>query len=218
MCGRFTETRPKSEIVKRFNIQKDQNPDFKTRYNIAPSQDVPVVLKKDLTEFHGFHWGLIPSWAKDASIGHHMINARAETITEKMSFKVPFKWRRCLVIADGFYEWKEKGGAKVPLYIQRKDHALFAFAGLWSHWVPKVGGEIFSCTIITTDANDWMKAIHDRIPVILPKESEHAWIDPNTNEQELLKLLKPCGNEELTSREVSKKVNDPTNDYPELLE
>lgn len=218
MCGRFTETRPKSEIIKRFGIQKDNSPNFKTSYNIAPSQEIPVVLKKELTELDGFQWGLIPSWAKDASIGHHMINARAETITEKMSFKVPFKWRRCLVVADGFYEWKEKGGAKVPVYIQRNDRQPFAFAGLWSHWVPKRGREIYSCTIITTDANDWMKSIHERIPVILSKEAEHTWIDPNSEEKVLLDLLKPCGNDELIAREVSKKVNDPSNNYPELLE
>ncbi len=217
MCGRFTETRPKAEIIKRFNIQKDEYPDFKTSFNIAPSQTIPIVLKKELTELHGFRWGLIPSWAKDSSIGSHMINARAETITEKMSFKVPFKWRRCLVIADGFYEWKETSGGKVPMHIHKRNREPFAFAGVWSHWVG-LKEEIYSCTIITAPANNWMRSIHDRIPVILPEEAEHAWIDPNSDEKDLLSLLKSSGDDELTAYEVSKKVNDPGNNYPELLE
>jgi len=218
MCGRYTETLPKPEIVNRFQVAKDLFRDFKTSYNIAPTQTVPVITRDNLNELHGFRWGLIPSWAKDASIGNHMINARAETITEKMSFKVPFKWRRCLIPADGFYEWKKGESGKIPVYVHRMDRAPFAFAGLWASWQPKVGDEIHSCTIITTEANQMMKPIHDRMPVILRKEEETVWLDADTEEKVLLDMLKPVDGGNLAAHEVSKKVNDPGNNYPELLE
>jgi len=218
MCGRYTETLPKPEIISRFQVAKDLFQDFKASYNVAPTQTVPVITRDNLNELHGFRWGLIPSWAKDPSIGNHMINARAETITEKMSFKVPFKWRRCLIPADGFYEWKQEGGGKIPMYIHRVDRAVFALAGLWSSWTEPGGSEICSCTIITTEANEIMKSIHDRMPVILEKEDETVWLNPNTEEKVLLNMLCPASGKDLLAREVSKKVNDPGNDYPELLE
>jgi len=218
MCGRYTETLAKPEIISRFQVAKDYFQDFKTSYNIAPTQTVPVVTRDNLNELHGFRWGLIPSWAKDSSIGNHMINARAETITEKMSFKIPFKWRRCLIPADGFYEWKKAESGKTPMYIHRTDRAPFAFAGLWSSWAEPGGEEICSCTIITTEANRVMQPIHDRMPVILKKEDETLWLNSNTEEKQLLDMLRPAGEGDLLAHEVSKKVNDPGNDYPELLE
>jgi len=218
MCGRYTETLPKSDIISRFQVAKDLFRDFKSSYNIAPTQTVPVITRDSLNELHGFRWGLIPSWAKDPSIGNHMINARAETITEKMSFKVPFKWRRCLVPADGFYEWKKEGDGKMPMYVHRADRAPFAFAGLWASWQPKVGGEIHSCTIITTEANQVMRPIHERMPVILRKEGETIWLNADTEERVLLEMLRPAKEGDLVAHTVSKKVNDPDNNYPELIE
>lgn len=219
MCGRFTETLSKEALIKRFRVQKDHFPGFHPHYNIAPGQTIPVVIKKDLRELRGMRWGLVPSWAKDPSIGSHMINARAETLAEKMSFKLAFKWRRCLVLSDGFFEWKEEGEAKTPYFIQQRDRAPFAFAGLWSSWQPKVGETLHSCTIVTTEASAAMRPIHERMPVILSEEGEDIWLDPDQdNEKELYKLLNPCENDRLIFRPVSKKVNDPHNDFPELLE
>jgi len=219
VCGRFTETQSKEALIKRFRIQKDNFPDFRSHYNIAPGQNVPVVVRRELRELVGMKWGLVPSWAKDVSIGSHMINARAETLTEKMSFKLAFKWRRCLVLADGFFEWKEEGEVKTPYFIQQKDRAPFAFAGLWSSWHPKIGETLHSCTIITTGANEWMRSLHERMPIILSEKEEDVWLDPDQDkEDDLLRLLKPCANDRLISRAVSKKVNDPRNDFPEVLE
>jgi len=218
MCGRFAETQAKAKIIERFKVGKDCFPEFKTHYNIAPSQNVPVIIKKDLRELHGMKWGLIPSWAKDPSIGSHMINARAETLTEKVSFKIPFKWRRCLVVSDGFYEWKTEEEGKTPFLIQQKDLSLFAFAGMWAHWKSRGGDSIESCTIVTTDANQWMRPIHARMPVLLEPEGETIWLNPDAEEKDLLKLLKPCSENRLIAHPVSKKVNNPTNDYPELID
>src|SRR5258706_7610972 len=216
MCGRFTETQSKETLIKRFRVQKNHFLKFSPSYNIAPAQEIPIVIKKDLRELHGMKWGLVPSWAKDPSIGNHMINARAETLSEKMSFKLALKWRRCLVLADGFFEWKKEGEGKGPYFIQQKDHMVFAFAGLWSSWQdPNPGGELLhSCTIVTTEANDWMKSLHDRMPVILSPAAEEIWMNPDEDdEKKLLAFLKPCGNDQLKKRLVSKKLNDPSNNF-----
>jgi len=220
MCGRFTQTRSKEELIRRFLIQKDCFGSYRPHYNVAPAKEVPVVLKKDLRELHPMRWGLVPSWAKDPAIGHHMINARLETLTEKMSFKMSFKWRRCLVLADGFYEWRVEDHSKTPYWIYLPDHQPFGFAGLWSHWSSQAGDSIHSCAIITADANPSVRGLHDRMPVIVREADEEKWLDPNyDSEKDLLDLLARASEQAaLKYHAVSRQVNDPRNDSPELIE
>ncbi len=163
-------------------------------------------------------WGLIPSWAKDPSIGNKMINARAETVSEKPSFRSAFKKRRCLIVADGFYEWQKTDGGKQPFHIKMNDSSPFAFAGLWETW-DKDGEAIRSCSIITTDANDLMNEIHHRMPVILHPEDYGVWIDSGFEEKEaLMELLKPYPSDEMEAYAVSRRVNKPSNNEPSVLE
>jgi putative SOS response-associated peptidase YedK len=162
-----------------------------------------------------FRWGLVPSWAKDLAVGYKMINARAETLAEKPAFRRAFRGRRCLILADGFYEWKAEGGHKRPYYIRMKDSSLFAFAGLWEVWTPPEGEPVRSCAIVTTAANDFMKALHHRMPVILPAEAQGPWLDPKNHDLESLKaLLLPLPEGALTAHPVSTEVNSPRNDGP----
>ena len=164
-------------------------------------------------------WGLIPSWAKEEAIGNRMINARAETIAEKPSFKRALQKRRCLVIADGFYEWKAEGKKKTPMFIALRSRAPFGFAGLWEIWKAPSGEAIHSCTIITTTPNKLMESIHNRMPVILPREAETAWLDRTVDDpQKLLPLLVPYPDKEMTAYEVSLLVNSPRNDVPACIE
>ena len=163
---------------------------------------------------------MIPSWAKDPSIGNRLINARAETLTEKPSFRSAFRRRRCLVLADGFYEWRQIPGqkGKVPMYIQMKDRELFAFAGLWEHWNAPDGSHILSCTIITTSPNPLMEEIHNRMPVILPKEGYSLWLSPDEEDPQMLsELLRPYPHEEMMAYPVSTMVNSPANESPECI-
>jgi len=191
------------------------------RYNIAPTQNIAAILNKEspgrvLTEMR---WGLIPAWADDPKIGNRMINARAETLAEKPSFKRSLAKKRCLIPADGFYEWKKNGKAKTPMRITLKNQEVFAFAGLWDTWNKNPKGEtVNSCTIITCEANSFMKSIHDRMPVILRKEAEDDWLDLNIIEPaKLLKLLSPYPAKELTAYVVSSMVNSPRYDGPECV-
>ena len=170
MCGRFTFI-DIEDIRERF---KTEPINLKPNYNVAPTQNVPVILNHQLSMFR---WGLIPSWAKDPSIGHKMINARAETVDEKPSFKHSLQRKRCLIVADGFYEWKKEGATKRPHRITLKNKELFGFAGLWDTWKSPLGEIINSCTIITTTHNELMAEIHDRMPVILSRDSERVWLD-----------------------------------------
>ena len=164
-----------------------------------------------------FHWGLIPSWAKDPAIGNKMINARAETVSEKPSFRSAFKKRRCLILADGFYEWQKTDDGKQPYHIKMEDDSPFAFAGLWEAW-DKYGEEIRSGTIITTDANDLMNEIHHRMPVILHPEDYGLWLDPDFDEKEALtSLLKPYPSDAMEAYPVSRRVNKPANNEPSVL-
>ncbi|MCA9067573.1 MAG: SOS response-associated peptidase, partial [Planctomycetaceae bacterium] len=190
------------------------------RYNIAPTQDIAVV-RLDQGHKHRelslLRWGLIPSWAKDPKIGNRMINARAETLAEKPSFRVAFRKRRCLVLADGFFEWQKVEGAKRPHFIHRQDDAPFAFAGLWDHW-QQDGKEIQSCTIITTTANSLMEPLHNRMPVILSEETFPIWLDPEfQNRNALQDLLRPCNADLLEAYPVSTQVNNARNDVPECV-
>jgi putative SOS response-associated peptidase YedK len=216
MCGRFTLTIDINRVAHVFGVAPSiQVP---PRYNVAPTQDVVTIMRNGTAHLDLLRWGLIPSWAKDASMGARMINARAETLAEKPSFKRLLHSRRCLVIADGFYEWKQEHGAKTPMYITLKDQEPFAFAGLWDSWKDPEGQQVRTCTIITTEPNELMASIHNRMPAILPQQGIEEWLDPAQNDDHaLLSLLAPYPANEMAARPVSKLVNNPKYDSAELI-
>ncbi|WP_202077376.1 SOS response-associated peptidase [Caldalkalibacillus salinus] len=218
MCGRFTLYSPLQLLYDRFYIDHADFM-FESQYNIAPSQQVLAVVNDGEKNRMGYlKWGLIPRWAKDEKIGNKLINARAETIHEKPSFKTAYKKRRCLIPADGFYEWKKEGGQKLPMYVRLKEQAPFAFAGLWERWTSHDGRQLTTCTIITTEPNDLMQPIHNRMPVILDADGEKAWLDKDTEQDELHTLLRPYPAPLIEAYEVSSLVNSPQNNYPQLIE
>jgi len=203
MCGLFILLTDLSLITESFNVQ-DVACEYRPGSRIYPGQQVAAVIHDDKNRLGNFRWGLIPSWAKDPSIGNGMFNARAETLSEKPSFKNAFKKRRCLIIADGFYEWQKLGKVKKPLYFSLKSGRPFGFAGLHETWVSQDHQPIHTCTIITTEPNELIKPIHDRMPVMVPKEREAFWIDPdNQNQKDLLSILKPYPSEEMEMSEAS---------------
>jgi putative SOS response-associated peptidase YedK len=219
MCGRFTLSQPPEAIAKQFQL--DEVPQLSPRYNIAPTQLTPTVLVDSggSRQFRALHWGLIPSWAKDAKMGARMINARAETLSEKPAFRSAFKYRRCLIVADGFYEWQQQKQGKQPFYFRLKTGEPFAFAGLWEHWDSSEGEAIDSCTIITTAANEVTRSIHDRMPVILSPSDYELWLDPAVQTPvKLQPLLSPYSADEMTSYPVSAAVNSPRNDRADCVE
>jgi putative SOS response-associated peptidase YedK len=223
MCGRFTLALNKKDSLQGFAVDfgLSEVPDLPSRYNIAPSQAIAVVIEESEKprKLQWMQWGLIPSWAKDPSITSKLINARAETLSEKPSFRAAFKRRRCLIPADGFFEWQKVDGKKQPHYICLEERQPFAFAGLWEHWQSGDGSEILTSTIITTTASALMKPIHDRMPVILEPADYDQWLDPYSGDPtRLLLLLKPYEGENLRSFPVSTKVNKPQNDDPECIE
>ena len=218
MCGRYTLRTPVDVLAEGFEIE--EYPSSNTpNYNVAPTQEIAAVVEEDdKRKLEMFHWGLIPSWAKDPAIGNKMINARAETVSEKPSFRSAFKRRRCLILADGFYEWQKTDDGKQPYHIKMEDDSPFAFAGLWEVW-DKYGEEIRSGTIITTGANDLMSEIHHRMPVILHPEDYGIWLDPDFDEKEpLTSLLKPYPAHAMKAYPVSRRVNKPSNNEPSVLE
>ncbi len=216
MCGRFVLTANPEAIQQQFNLTSA--PDIPPRYNIAPTQPVAVISNDNPRELTFYKWGLIPSWAKEASIGSRMINARADSVAEKPSFRSAFKRRRCILPSDGFYEWQERDGKKTPLFIHVEDQVVFGLAGLWEVWRSPEGETVRSCTIITTDANDFMKPIHNRMPVILHKEDYGLWLSPDEEPADVLQgLLKPYDSSVMRAYEVSKMVNRPGNDVPECI-
>jgi len=198
MCGRFVLLTDLRIITESFNIQNVAC-DYKPGDNISPGQQIYAVLRKDnQNTLVNFRWGLIPAWAKDSSIGSKMFNARAETIAEKPSFKNAFQKRRCLITADGFYEWQKLGKMKKPFRFSLKSGEPFGFAGLYEKWLSPEKEPIHTCTIITTEANELIQPIHDRMPIIVKKELEDVWIDPdNHNQKELLAMLQPYPSEEM---------------------
>jgi len=221
MCGRFTNNAKPQQIEKEFNVKVSNEKLFKPRYNIAPTQTIAAVLESDGERIiDALRWGLIPSWAKDESIGNKLINARAETLVEKPSFKNAFRSHRCIIPASGFYEWQKKGtGAKQPFYFHLKDKDVFGFAGLYEQWLDKESGEqIETCTIITTEANRVLEPVHERMPVILKSENYEQWLDAKEKDTDKLqKLLSPYPASEMVAYQVSKSVNIPSNDSPELI-
>jgi putative SOS response-associated peptidase YedK len=215
MCGRYTLAQT-GQLPMVFEISEIRIP---PRFNIAPTQEVPVVrLSREKGRYlDSLKWGLVPHWSKDSSVGARMINARSETVEKKPSFRDAFRQRRCLVPADGFFEWKKAPGGKQPYFIGMSDRSLFAFAGLWEYFA-RAGEELETFTILTCEPNALLSQIHDRMPVILARQSYGRWLDPDTDAKILHSLLAPYPAEEMTTYPVSKLVNSPRNDVPACIE
>jgi putative SOS response-associated peptidase YedK len=208
----------KERIAERFGIDPVQV-SLAGRYNVAPTQSVMSIIDGPARKVELFQWGLIPSWAKEVPSGGGLINARAETIAEKPSFRHAFRSRRCLIPADGFYEWRRDGRVKIPTYVRLRSKEPFAFAGIWEKWTGPEGREIRSCTIITTEPNALMKPIHNRMPAILKPKDEQEWLAPGTSEvRRLVGMLRPYPDEEMEAYEVSRFVNAPGNDSAQCIE
>jgi putative SOS response-associated peptidase YedK len=220
MCGRFTLTDPDQALAVQFDLP--EIPDMKPRYNITPTQPVAAIrvgTESGAREMVLLRWGLIPFWAKEPDIGARMINARSETAAERPTFRAAFKRRRCLVVADGFYEWQKQNGWKQPFYIHMRDGQAFAFAGLWERWMGPEDTVIESCTLLTTQPNDLVRPVHNRMPVILHPRDYVLWLDPEVQEADVLKpLLRPYPFEEMDAYPVSRFVNKPENDDPRCVE
>jgi len=217
MCGRFTLRTPATLLAELFGGEPPA--ELPLRYNIAPTQGVAIVRidpKTGTRHWQMARWGLIPAWAKDPSIGNRMINARAESVGDKPAYRTAFRRRRCLVPADGYFEWQKTGRAKQPYYIQLSDGSPFAMAGLWDAWIaPDSGSPLESCTVITTDANHLTRSIHDRMPVILPPDVYDRWLDPQLQAVDTLcDLLRPFDGLSMRAVPVSTHVNNPRNDDP----
>lgn len=221
MCGRYTLTQP-GEVLLEMGVPAEEvdelSAELAPRYNIAPTQHLPVVVAREGQRHVGlFRWGLVPFWAKDPAIGNQMINARSETVPEKPAFKNAFKRRRCLVPADGFYEWQKQGTIKQPFHFHLADRRPFALAGLWEHW-DKGSEPLDSFTILTTQANAKIAPYHDRMPVILLGEAQDRWLNPLAEEQQLQALFTPLPPELLGLNPVSRMVNDARIDRPECAQ
>ena len=219
MCGRYSLVASIAELEGRFGFD-GADVAYSPSYNVAPTQGVlTVVAESDARRAVRMRWGLIPSWAREASIGSRMINARAETVAEKPSFRTALRRRRCLVLADGFYEWRRTSAGKRPMRITMASGEPFAFAGLWDTWRGPQDEAVTSCTIITTGANDLLRPIHDRMPVILQREREDLWLDHDVREPNVLReLLIPYNPDSMKAYEVSTLVNFAVNNGPELIE
>lgn len=219
MCGRFSLTTNIGAVALRFGVRSYlEEAGHVLRYNIAPTQTVIVVGDDGRRYLTQMRWGLIPSWAKDPAIGNRTINARAETVATRPAFRVALRKRRCLVVADGFYEWQERDRGKQPFYLALKSREPFGFTGLWDTWTSPEGEEIRSCTIITTEANELLLPIHNRMPVILTREAETIWLDPAIYEPSmLLQILTPYPAHEMEVYPVRPLVNSTENDSPDCI-
>ena len=216
MCGRYTLTAP-DRIAQRFDVQADIQL-LLARYNVAPTQQIPAILDDAPHKLTQARWGLVPSWAKDDKAGASLINARCETVADKPAFRSAYEKRRCLVPADGFYEWQKTGLGKVPHRFTLKDDSLFAFAGLWETWRQPDGTPLRTISLMTTTANAVVAPVHDRMPVILTRDHEAAWLDRATPVQALAKMLVPYPPEEMKVVPVSTAVSNARLDSPELIE
>ena len=219
MCGRF-ELHSAFEVIARLFGLSGEAFAMPGGYNIAPGRDIAIVVNEGgVNRLALCRWGFVPTWSKDLNDGYKMINARAETVAEKPSFRQAFRRHRCLVVADGFYEWKNEGGKKQPVYVHLKSGEPFGMAGLFSHWTSPEGKQVCTTTIITTDANAILKPVHDRMPVIVSRVAARTWLDTAVQDTEkLLPVLKPFPDRELELYEVSAKVNSPKNDSKELID
>lgn len=217
MPGRFVRKSTIEVIAEEFEV-KQVSSDLNPSYNIAPGDNIAAIINDGTNRLIQLRWGLIPSWAKDPSIGNKMINARAETLNEKPSFRTAFKKHRCLIVADGFYEWRKEGKAKTPMYFHLKSKRPFGIAGLYDIWTSPEGKQISKGTIITTGPNELMKPIHNRMAVIIPKAQEALWLDPVTQDERLLlSVLKPYDSHEMEVYDESQIVNSPRNNSPECI-
>jgi putative SOS response-associated peptidase YedK len=215
MCGRYLLTTPVDALAQLFRF--GERPNLGPRYNVAPTQDVPIVRRSrdgERRELILVRFGLVPYWADDPKIGSRLINGRAETLERTRAFREAYRRRRCLVPADGFFEWRKEGRQRQPFLIRRRDRAPFAFAGLWERWRQSDGGVLRSCTIVTCPANALVAPVHDRMPVILATDDHEAWLDPEADGRV---LLRPCPADWLEAIPVSPRVNNPANDDPECL-
>jgi putative SOS response-associated peptidase YedK len=221
MCGRYTLSIPAEILAETFGVDAEHTRErAEARYNICPTQEAVVVRRAEdgHRELTALRWGLVPFWAEDPVIGNRMINARAETVADKPAFRTSFKKRRCLVLADGYYEWKKEPGGKQPYWIHRPDGGLLALAGLWSRWEGPAG-PLETFAILTTEAHPAIAHVHDRMPVILAPEHWDLWLDPAVEDRARLRpLLTHVGGDGLALRPVSRAVNSPANDSPRLLE
>jgi putative SOS response-associated peptidase YedK len=221
MCGRFVNTSEPKTLVEIFGIDQVLQ-ELPANYNVAPTHQVYVVLEENgERRLTSMRWGLVPSWAKELSFGSKTINARAETIFEKPSFRSAIRQRRCLVLADGYYEWKRQGKQRIPMFIHTPERQPFAMAGCWEQWVPPGRGTndaIATCTIVTTEANHAMASIHDRMPVILDTEGQSRWLSHRMRPEHLVPLMRPYFNEGLLAYEVSNRVNRVGYNAPDCLE
>jgi putative SOS response-associated peptidase YedK len=213
MCGRF-QLKPDQDWMEAFGVAEP--PDLPPRYNIAPTQEI-VAVRRDVggeRRASLLHWGLVPAFAEDPAVGNRMINARSETVARKPAFREPFQKRRCLVPADGFYEWRRVGRVRDPYLLKRRDGKPFAFAGVWDRWT-KSGPPLESCAILTTSANELVARIHDRMPVILDRDLYDLWLDPDAEAEDLQRVLRPFPADEMTAYPVSPRVNSAAVDDPE---
>ena len=222
MCGRFGLSLNAADLAELLQLDLEllSGEPLEARYNIAPGQRSPVVRldRAGRRRLHLVRWGLVPSWARDETIAHKLINARSETVSEKPSFREAFRRRRCLVPADGFYEWKQDGGQKVPHHIGRRGGEPFCFAGLWERWTTPTGEPLDTFTILTTGANDLLAPLHARMPVLLPEQAWDRWLDRRRPGEELTSLLAPWPAEDMEFWPVSTEINRVENDHPGLRE
>ena len=218
MCGRFARKSDPERLAKEFKVA--EVPQVEARYNVAPTQDILAVREfGDGREMTFFKWGLVPSWAKDASMGARLINARSETVEQKPSFRDAFKKRRCIIPADGFYEWQRTGGKKQPFFFRLRDERPFGLAGLWERWEGEAGQIINSCTILTTEANEVLRPVHDRMPVILHPDDYELWLGADERKHDLAReLLRPYTAGEMLGYPVSTSINSPRNQGAKLIE
>lgn len=218
MCGRFTLKADTGEVQKAFDLE-NVGEEIQPRYNIAPSQPIAIITNHNPKQLTYVKWGLVPSWSKDPAIGNKMINARSETASEKPSFRSAFKRRRCLIPADGFFEWTKQGKKKVPMYIHLENNEIFAFAGLWETWQSPDGSELQTATILTTDPNELIKPLHHRMAVILEPDTYDTWLSPDEMPADaLMPLMTAYPSEKMRVYEVSTQVNSPANDNPNIIE
>jgi putative SOS response-associated peptidase YedK len=216
MCGRYVFV-PDNNLKDRFSL-KNNIDSLVPNYNVSPGEFLPVIINDNGNMITLMRWGLIPSWAKDPNIAYRLINARADSVSFKPSFRTAFKHRRCLIPASGFYEWKKEGKHKQPYYFVLKDKSTFAFAGLWDQWLSPDGSEIQTYTIITTDPNSLVNSVHNRMPVILQKEDESIWLENNfENEDKYLSLLQPLPESLMKFYPVSPEVNQPVKNSADLI-
>ena len=217
MCGRYRRTTAEEELARRYNIPIPKQPDLPISYNIAPSQQVLAIRLNPETKqrsLDSLQWGLVPYWAKDPKIAYRTINARVESVDTAPSYCQAFKKRRCLIPSDGFYEWKKVVGGKIPFSIGMRDDAPFVFAGLWEGWKDPATGEwLRTCTIITGEPNEYVRAIHTRMPVILPEEHHESWLSGESGKE----ILVPFPGDRMKAWQISPRVNSPANNDPEIL-